>query len=132
MNSQGNALLRTGPASLEVSVPPNQVGPTTNQAEASAKKSNLLTKAEWLVGFFLTATIVSLLLLRAFHAGALWRDECAVVQLAQMPSVGDIAHNFQHEAFPPLFPLMVRAYMTVFGPSDAALRVFGFCVGCLL
>jgi len=103
-----------------------------DQGEASAKKTNLLTKAEWLVGFLLTATIVSLLVARAFHAGALWRDECAVVQLAQMPTVGDIAHNFQHEAFPPLFPLIVRGYITVFGSTDAALRLFGFCVGCLV
>ena len=55
-----------------------------------------------------------------------------MVQLAQMPTVGDIAHNFQHEAFPPLFPLIVRGYITVFGSTDAALRLFGFCVGCLV
>ena len=55
-----------------------------------------------------------------------------MVQLAQMPTVEDIAHNFQHEAFPPLFPLIIRGYITVFGSTDAALRLFGFCVGCLV
>jgi hypothetical protein len=54
------------------------------------------------------------------------------VQLAGMPSVSDVLGNFQHEAFPPLFPLIVRIYTVVFGSSDTALRIFGFCVGCLV
>jgi hypothetical protein len=103
MNGQCNVLARAGPASLEVPVPPKPVESVGDQGEASAKKSKLLAKAEWLLGLLLTATIVSLLVARAFHAGALWRDECAVVQPTQMPTVEDIAHNFQHEAFPPLF-----------------------------
>jgi hypothetical protein len=73
-----------------------------------------------------------LLVVRATHAGALWRDECAVVQLAGMPSASDVLRNFQHEAFPPLFPLIVRIYAIVVGSSDTVLRIFGFCVGCLL
>src|ERR1700720_3767889 len=76
--------------------------------------------------------ILFLLLIRVTHAGGLWRDECAVVQLAGMPSVSDVLRNFQHEAFPPLFPLIVRIYTMVFGTSDTVLRIFGFCVGCLL
>src|SRR2546429_5676811 len=55
----------------------NQVG-RTDQGEASTKESDLLTKAEWLVGLLLTATILSLLLVRAIYADALSRDECAV------------------------------------------------------
>ena len=134
MNSQCNVLARASHASFVAKVPvlPGKAARATAKGEASAKKSNLLAKAEWRLGLLLTATIVSLLLVRAFHAGALWRDECAVVQLAQMPTVRDIAHNFQHEAFPPLFPLIVRGYITVFGSTDAALRFFGFCVGCLV
>jgi hypothetical protein len=102
------------------------------QGEASANKSDLLTKAEWLLGLFLTATIFFLLLVRAFHADALWRDECAVVQLAGMPSLSELLTNFQHEAFPPLFPFIIRIYTILFGSSDTVLRLFGFCVGGLL
>ncbi|HTE91400.1 MAG TPA: hypothetical protein VK639_20800, partial [Terriglobales bacterium] len=90
------------------------------------------SKAEWLLGFFLTAAIFSLLLVRAFHANALWRDECAAVQLAGMPALSDLLGNFQHEAFPPLFPFIVRIYTILFGSSDTVLRVLGFCVGGLL
>src|SRR5436305_7062629 len=46
-----------------------------------------------------------------------------------MPSVGQIAQNFQHEAFPIPFPLFVRGYTNLFGTSDFALRCFGFTVG---
>jgi hypothetical protein len=130
-NSRWNAFFRADRTSFGVDLP-NQVGRTTRQGEASAKKSNLLTKAERLLAVLLTATIVSLLLVRAFHADALSRDECAVVQLAGMPSLSDLLSNFQHEAFPPLFPFIVRIYTALFGSSDTVLRVFGFWIGCLL
>jgi len=83
------------------------------------------------VAILLSAMVIALLAIAAAHAGALWRDECAVVQLAQMPSVSDILRNFQHEAFPPLFPLIVRGYL-IFSSTDTALRVFGFAIGCSL
>ena len=95
-------------------------------------RPHFLKRAEWIVASLLSALILLLLTVRATHAGGLWRDECAVVQLAGMPSVADVLRNFQHEAFPPLFPLIVRIYAIVFGSSDAVLRIFGFCVGCLL
>src|ERR1044071_4210898 len=96
------------------------------------RSQRLLKRAEWIVAILLSALAVSLLVVRATHAGGLWRDECAVVQLARMPSVSDIFHNFQHEAFPPLFPILIRAYTTLFGSTDVALRIFGFVVGCFL
>jgi hypothetical protein len=101
-------------------------------APVMIRSQRLLERAEWTIAFLLSALAIFLLVVRATHAGALWRDECAVVQLAAMPAVSDIFHNFQHEAFPPLFPLIVRGYMIVFGSNDNALRVFGFCIGCLL
>ena len=133
-NGRRNAFFRTDRGAFVPDSPdrPSQLGRTISQGEASQNKSDLLTKAERLLGFFLTATIISLLLVRAFHAGALWRDECAVVQLAEMPSLSDLLGNFQHEAFPPLFPFIVRIYTILFGSSDTVLRVFGFCVGGLL
>lgn len=95
-------------------------------------RTDLLKRAELFVAILLTAMSIFLLVVRANHAGGLWRDECAVVQLAQMPTVSNIFNNFQHEAFPPLFPILVRGFIALFGASDTALRVFGFVVGCLL
>ena len=95
-------------------------------------RPDFLKRAEWIAAVLLSATILFLLAVRATHAGGLWRDECAVVQLAGMPAIADVLRNFQHEAFPPLFPLIIRGYTFVFGSTDAALRVFGFVIGCLL
>ena len=43
----------------------------------------------------------------------------------RQPRANADAQNFQHEAFPVPFPLLVRAYSSLFGRSDFALRGFG-------
>src|SRR5436305_12555679 len=92
-------------------------------------KIHLFARLELLIAILLSATVLFFLAIRATHAGALWRDEAATLQLAQMPTVSDIAANFQHEAFPLPFPVLVRSYITLFGASDASVRWFGFTVG---
>jgi hypothetical protein len=87
---------------------------------------------EWITAVLLSLVIAVLLFVRAQNAGALWRDECASLQLAEMPHVGDVLHNFQRESFPAPFPLTIRAYTAIFGTSDAALRAFGLVVGLML
>lgn len=89
----------------------------------------LIKYAEWIVAVLLSAAVLFLLIVRATHAGALWRDEAATVQLAQMPTLAEVASNFQHEAFPLPFPLTIRSYAALFGASDTSLRWFGFIVG---
>jgi hypothetical protein len=86
---------------------------------------------EWALAGLLTATIVVLLFVRAQHASALWRDECATLQLSQL-SVAEILRNFQRESFPPLVPLALHCYTHVAGSSDGALRGLGFAIGLLL
>src|SRR6202035_6142522 len=88
-----------------------------------------LKAVELLVAISLSVVVIVLLLIRATHAGALWRDEAATLQLAQMPTLGDVAANFQHEAFPLPFPLLIRTYVALFGATDASLRWFGFVIG---
>ena len=95
-------------------------------------RPDFLKRAEWALAVLLSATALFLLVVRATHAGPLWRDECAVVNLARMPSVADIVRNFQHEAFPVPFPILIRAYTNVFGDSDIALRCFGIGAGIAL
>lgn len=91
--------------------------------------SDFLRRAELALAVLLSATALFLLIVRATHAGALWRDECAVVNLARMPALADIARNFQREAFPLPFPIVVRGYTNVVGTSDLALRCFGIALG---
>ena len=46
-----------------------------------------------------------------------------------MPSLSDLLCNFQHEAFPPLVPALLRIVVSISGNSDLALRIFGTLVG---
>ena len=92
-------------------------------------KIDILKAVELVVCILLSAVVIVLLIIRATHAGALWRDEAATLQLAQLPTLGDVAANFQHEAFPLPFPLLIRTYVALFGASDASLRWFGFVIG---
>ena len=92
----------------------------------------LIRYAERIIAILLSALVLFFLGARAMHAGPLWRDEAATVQLAQLPMLSDIVANFQHEAFPPPFPLLIRTYVALFGASDASLRWFGFAIGVTL
>jgi hypothetical protein len=91
-----------------------------------------IKRLEAAVAILLSLVVLVLLLARAQHAGGLWRDECAVVQLAQMPTFADVVHNFPHEAFPLLFHALIRVFTNIFGTSDIALRCFGLGVGVAL
>ena len=84
------------------------------------------------MAILLTLVAVALLGFRLMHAGALWRDEAAAVQLANMPTLHDLSANFQHEAFPLPFPLLIRFYTMLFGDGDHALRCFGVAIGIAL
>ena len=92
----------------------------------------LIKHAEWIVAVLLSATVLFVCFVRATHAGPLWRDEAATLQLAQMPTLHEIFSDFQHEAFPPPFPLLIRTFVALFGASDASLRWFGFAIGVTL
>ncbi len=81
------------------------------------------------VAGLLTLLAVGLHVQRFLHAGGLWRDEAAAVQLATLPTVGEVFERFPHEAFPMAFPLAVRAWAGLFGDSDAALRLLGLLAG---
>ncbi|MEY2481454.1 MAG: hypothetical protein QOI04_2381 [Verrucomicrobiota bacterium] len=90
-----------------------------------------LRRLENITAILLSIVVLALLIVRVTHAGPLWRDECGALNLAQLPRLIDIARNFQHEAFPLLFPLTLRMFTGIFGGSDAALRCFGLLVGLL-
>ncbi len=88
-----------------------------------------LRRVELALALILSITVLFLLFVRGTYAGALWRDECGTVQLAQMPKISDVIEYFDHQTFPPLVPLIVRMYIRVSGGGDAALRCFGFAAG---
>jgi len=73
----------------------------------------------------LTAAVAALAAVRMLYAGGLWRDEAGAARLATLPTLREVVGSFPHEAFPPLFPLAVRAYTHLAGGGDLALRAFG-------
>ncbi len=89
----------------------------------------MIKKSEWVVAIVLSIVVIVFHALRMSHAGALWRDEAGAVQLAMMPTARDILQNFQHEAFPILFPFALRAYTAIVGAGDFDFRVLGMLVG---
>ena len=76
-----------------------------------------------------TLAVITLHVVRLHHAGALWRDEAGAVELAQIPTLGEIYAHFPHEAFPLVFPFTLRSYIALAGDGDFALRRFGMLVG---
>jgi hypothetical protein len=76
----------------------------------------------------LTAAVAALAAVRMLYAGGLWRDEAGAARLATLPTLREVVGSFPHEAFPPLFPLAVRAYTHLAGGGDVALRAFGLGV----
>ncbi len=59
----------------------------------------MIKKWEWAVAVALSIVAIALHALRMSHAGALWRDESGALQLAMMPTAGDILQNFSMRAF---------------------------------
>src|SRR5688572_23543246 len=97
---------------------------------SAGRASSLARKAEIIVAVLLTLAVVFLHVTAAISAGALWRDEAAVLGLATLPKFGDVWANLEHEAFPILWPLILREYSSLVGPmNDQAFRVLGLVIG---
>lgn len=73
---------------------------------------------------------VGLHLLFLSQAGGLWRDEANTVQVATMPSLGELWQELTHDSFPALYPVLLRLWSGVgMGGADLGVRCFGFLVG---
>lgn len=92
-------------------------------------KVEALKRLEWITAILISAVALCLLIVRATHAGALWRDESDSVQVAQTATWGGMWERMRFASFPILFSTLVRAYIALFGASDNALRCFGLVIG---
>jgi len=101
----------------------------TSDGRAAAEAGGRGERGERAMALVLTAAVAALAVVRMLHAGGLWRDEAGAARLATLPTLQEIAGLFQHEAFPPLFAVTVRAWSLVAGGGDLALRIFGLAVG---
>src|SRR5918992_464221 len=100
------------------------------RGKAAPPRQPMLVRLEWTVALLVTALIVVLHFVNWRHAGGLWRDEAAAVNLALFPSFGEIWSHIEHESFPLLLTLLLRGWNAIgFGETDLALRVFGLLIG---
>ncbi|MBV8200592.1 MAG: hypothetical protein JOZ15_08205 [Acidobacteria bacterium] len=86
-------------------------------------------KLEWAAAALLGLLALWSHALRFVHAGALWRDEAALVGYANLPSLGLVWRLFPRESFPMPVVALLRLVTEAAGPSDQALRGFGMAVG---
>ena len=88
-------------------------------------RTDIVKRAEHVAAILISLLVLFLLVLRAQHAGGLWRDECASMRLAQLSTFSQIQARFP---FPVLFAALVRAHTAFFGTGDTSLRSFGAAV----
>lgn len=76
----------------------------------------------------IVAVAVALHVVRCAHAGGLWRDEVAALEVARAPTWAELWSGMSHE----ILPVLPLALFRVFGnASDQGLRVLGCVVGLL-
>jgi hypothetical protein len=89
--------------------------------------------AEWSVTGLLTIAAACLHGVFFRHAGALWRDETGIVNIALLPSWEEVWNTLPHDHCPILFPALVRVWSEAGpGATDASLRILGLGIGLLL
>jgi hypothetical protein len=91
-----------------------------------------LSSVTRVAALLLTGSAAAVQIVRAAHAGPLWRDEAGALAIAQLPTLGEMLRRFPHEAFPLAFPLTLRGWLSIGGDSDGSLRIFGAAVAMLV
>lgn len=114
----------------QMNVPSSSPDAAAHDAAKLGRWTNVLD------GFVLTLVVflaVALHLRFVTHVGGLWRDETNSVDLATLPTLGEVWKFLDYDSFPILFFGVLRAWLGVFGPAnDAALRVLGGLIGLAL
>ncbi len=88
-----------------------------------------LQRIELGLALLLTALAVVLHLRYATHAGALWRDEVNSVEIAALPSLGEMWNNLQFDSFPIAWLVILKIWCGLGFASDSGLRLLGFLTG---
>jgi len=89
-----------------------------------------MIRCEWLAVAIIALVAISLHVRFVSSVGGLWRDEANSVQLAALPTFGEVASNLDYDSFPILFFVLLRSWTAIFGfGNDAAFRALGFLIG---
>jgi len=77
--------------------------PTTFSKDSLAKACRVMAIGITMVAVFLH--VVSLT-----HAGGIWRDEVGMVNIAKLPSAGEILQGLMHDHCPMVFPVVLKTW----------------------
>jgi len=92
----------------------------------------MMSRIEW--GFAILATAAALRLHWCLFRSvkALWRDEAGIVNIAFLPSFGEVWNGLFHDHCPLLFPAILRLWSALTGgPTDLNLHLLGMGIGLL-
>jgi hypothetical protein len=85
---------------------------------------------EWTAAIIVTLGVLYAHFIFFLNAGPLWRDEVSSVDLASLPSLGQVWGMLTHDSFPLLWSLVLRGWMLLgLGGSDFHLRALGLLTG---
>jgi hypothetical protein len=118
------------------SVQAERAEPALNSAKRLEAQSPISRACYWLNRFEWLAVVLVALCATALHiqfvtnVGGLWRDEANSVNLATLPSFGQIWSLLEYDSFPIVFVTVLRVWTAVFGSgNDDALRALGLLTG---
>jgi len=94
-------------------------GVDDDAAPAGAAPSTRLPS--WIGPAAVGAVVAVGIVLRFVQRSPLWLDEALSVNIAQLP-VGDLLEALRHDGHPPLYYLILHAWMEVVGDGDVAVR----------
>lgn len=87
---------------------------------------------ELLLALVLTMAAISLHWRNFSSAGGFWRDEANSITLSLLPDLEKLWIALQHDSFPALHYLVIRAWALLAGSGDTQLRFLGLFAGILL
>jgi hypothetical protein len=106
---------------------------STERREAqylTSRARDWLVRLEWLAVILVALCAIALHVHFITSVGGLWRDETNSVNLATLPSFGQIWRLLEYDSFPIVFITVLRVWTAVFGSgNDAALRALGLLIG---
>jgi uncharacterized membrane protein len=105
----------------------SSAGPAEDRERSSfaGRRTAIVLASSMLVGFAL----------RSAFAGrsGLWRDEAQFLWIVRIPSLSEMSDFlWHHESHPPLFYLLMRAWLGLFGDSEAAAVALPIILGVVL
>ena len=114
---------------------PAKSSPRAGAATAQKRSRSDIWSARRVDLLIVGACVILALALRGMYAlrSGLWRDEALFLYLVRYPTFGDTVQFLRlHESHPPLFYLMMRLWLRLFGSTDNAALALPVVLGAMI